>query len=165
MPAWALTLAYSLHMMATVVLIGGLFVLSVLLLPVAGRSLPAKDQAALLRAVSRRFQPLAWLSLAVLVATGLTQMAASPNYLGLLAVGNLWSAALLAKHVAFGVMLLLAGYQTWVLMPSLERHALGAATAGGSVDLPAAMRQQRALRLNFWIGVVILGLTAIARTA
>ncbi|MCJ7512750.1 MAG: CopD family protein [Anaerolineales bacterium] len=164
-PAWALTAAYALHMLATIVLVGGLFVLSVLWLPAASRSLSAHDQANLLRAISRRFQPLAWLSIAVLVATGMTQMAASPNYLGLLAIDNLWSAAMLAKHTAFGAMLALAAYQTWVVTPTLERQALLRAADTGLEGRAATASQQRLLRINLWIGIVILGLTAIARTA
>src|SRR5436190_9397084 len=43
--------------------------------------------------IYRRFNPLAWISLAVLVASGLTQMSASKNYQGLLRIANPWAAA------------------------------------------------------------------------
>jgi uncharacterized membrane protein len=164
-PNSLLALSYTLHMLATVVLVGGLFVLSVLWLPAASRTLHPRDQAALLRAILRRFQPLAWLSIAVLAATGLTQMAANPNYLGFLALENPWSVAMFAKHAAFGVMVALAIYQTWVITPALERQALQRAADGEPGDQAVAASQSRLLRLNFWIGLIILGLTAIARTA
>jgi len=164
-PVFLLTLAYTLHLLATVVLVGGLFVLSVLLLPAASRALAPRDQAIVLRAILRRFRPLAWLSIAVLAATGLTQMAANPNYLGFLALENPWSVAMFAKHAAFGVMVALAIYQTWVITPALERQALQRAVDGEPGGQAVAASQSRLLRLNFWIGLIILGLTAIARTA
>ena len=165
MPNPLLTLSYTLHMLATVVLVGGLFVLSVLWLPAAGRALSPVDQAALLRATLRRFQPLAWLSIAVLMATGLTQMAASPAYVGLLVLENRWSVAMFAKHLAFGAMVALAVYQTWVLAPALERQILSRAARGEAEDAASIAPQRRMLRLNFWIGLIILLLTAVARTA
>lgn len=160
-----LTLAYTLHMLATVVLVGGLFVLSVLWLPAASRTLAPREQAALLQAILRRFQPLAWLSIAVLAATGLTQMAASPDYQGFLALENRWSVAMFTKHLAFASMVALAGYQTWVITPALERQALQRAAARTPGEPAEPSSQSRLLRLNFWIGLVILVLTAIARTA
>jgi len=165
MPVFLLTLAYTLHLLATVVLVGGLFVLSVLWLPAASRTLAPRDQAALLRAILRRFQPLAWLSIALLAATGLTQMAANPNYQGFLALENRWSVAMFTKHAAFAGMVALAGYQTWVITPALERQALQQSAVGEPGDPAVSSSQSRLLRLNFWIGLVILGLTAIARTA
>jgi uncharacterized membrane protein len=164
-PVFLLTLAYTLHLLATVVLVGGLFVLSVLWLPAASRALVPRDQAALLRAILRRFQPLAWLSIAVLAVTGLTQMAANPNYHGFLALENRWSLSMFAKHAAFAAMVALVVYQTWVITPALERQALRRASDGEPGDPAVPPSQSRLLRLNFWIGLIILGLTAIARTA
>jgi uncharacterized membrane protein len=164
-PGPLLTLSYALHLLATVVLVGGLFVLSVLWLPAASRSLSAQDQASMLRSILRRFQPLAWLSMAVLAATGLMQMAADPNYQGFLQLGTRWSAAMLAKHAAFAVMVVLAGVQTWGVTPALEREALQRAATGARGEPVHTSAQTRLLRLNFWLGLVILGLTTIAQTA
>jgi uncharacterized membrane protein len=164
-PVFILTFAYGLHLLATIVLVGGLFVLSVLWLPAASRALVPRDQAAMLRAILRRFQPLAWLSIAVLAATGLTQMAANPNYMGFLALENRWSVAMFTKHAAFAVMVVLAAYQTWVITPALERQALQQAAEARPGEPARSSPQSRLLRLNFWIGLIILGLTAIARTA
>jgi putative copper export protein len=70
-----------------------------------------------------------------------------------------------AKHLAFGVMVALAVYQTWVLAPALERQTLRRAAQGEPEEGSALAPQRRMLRLNFWMGMVILLLTAIARTA
>lgn len=161
MPSWALTLAFWLHMAATVVWIGGLF-FQALVLPPALRRLPERGQV--LEALARRFQPLAWLSLAVLVGTGLTQMAANPNYTGVLAFGNAWSRAILAKHLAVGLMVAVGVYQTWVVQPALVRMAILEARTPQADHGPLLRRQDRLARLNLALGIAVLAFTAIART-
>ncbi len=167
MPSWALTLAFWLHMVATVVWIGGLFYHAAVLLPALQQRWPHADQARLLDRVRRRFDPLAWLSLAVLVASGLVQMAANPQYQGFLSIENRWSAAILAKHVAIGFMVVAAAYQTWSLQPALERALLRITRAQDEMGqtAPLILRLQTMVRLNFALGLLVLALTAIARTA
>jgi uncharacterized membrane protein len=76
----ALTLAYWLHMLATVTWIGGLAALSLFVLPAARRSLEPESYVVLLADIQRRLDPLAWFSLFILAASGLFQMSSSPNY-------------------------------------------------------------------------------------
>lgn len=159
-----LVAAYSLHMAATAVWIGGLAFLT-LFLPAAARRLPERERRSLVEASSRRFRPFAWICLAVFAATGLMQMSASPRYQGLLTVGNLWSGAILAKHLlVFGMAAILA-YQTWVLQPRLERTRLGA-ELGGPEGAEADFQRDGLLhRLSLALGSAVLLLTAVARTS
>lgn len=167
MPAWALAFAYWLHMAATIVWIGGLFFQAAILGPAIARSLAIPSRAGLLLAVRRRFEPLAWLSLAVLAFTGLMQMAASPHYAGLLQIRDTWSAAILAKHAVIVIMVCAAAVQTWVIQPQLDRmvvlEARGALPAGGME--PWLRRQSRLSAANLTLGLIVLALTAIARSA
>lgn len=164
MPPWALTLAYALHMAATVSWIGGLFFQAVILGPAIQRALDPPAMARLLELLRRRFDPLAWLSLAVLVATGLTQMSANPGYQGFLAIGNRWAAAILAKHLVIAGMIGLAAFQTWFLYPRLSRLALRGSRS--PEETSSTQRQQVSLgRLNLLLSVAVLLLTAVARTA
>jgi len=160
-PRLALTLAYWLHMAATVVWIGGLTFQTIILAPALDSS------PELLERLRRRFEPLAWLSLAVLVGTGLIQMSASPNYTGLLSIRNGWSAAILAKHLVIGLMLVLASIQTWWIQPRLARLVLIAAHASQEpADVHLLRRRQlRLLRLQTVLSIVVLALTAVARSA
>lgn len=147
-------------MAATVVWIGGLFFQAVVLPPALRH---AADPGQFLEALRRRFQPLAWLSLAVLIATGLSQMAANPNYEGVLSFANPWSRAILAKHLAVGFMIGIAAFQTWVIQPRLARMAiLEAHQLAG--DRRLLQQHDRMARLNLVLGIVVLALTAIART-
>jgi uncharacterized membrane protein len=166
-PIWALRVSYWLHMAATIIWIGGIFFQAAVLTPVLSKSSAPEIQSRLLESVRRRFDPLAWLSLAVLIATGLTQMSASPHYMGFLEIDNLWSAAILSKHLVIGAMILVASYQTWVLFPQLSRSLLARA-AGADLALEAetiGARQARSTWVNLILAFVVLALTAIARTA
>jgi uncharacterized membrane protein len=165
-PAWALSLAYWLHMLATIAWIGGLAAVVLLLLPAARQNLAPAGFADLLARIQRRLDPLGWLSAAVLTGTGLFQMSASPHYPGFLNIANRWAAAILAKHLVFFAMVALSAYLTWGLLPALRRAALLQASGRPAPDLAALERRQLALlRLNLLLGVIVLALTALARAS
>jgi uncharacterized membrane protein len=163
-PDWALTLIFWTHMLATVLWIGGLTVLLFVVLPLVNRTLPAENRAVLLEQIQRRFDPISWGCLLLLVATGLFQMSANPNYQGFLAINNRWAAAILIKHLLFGVMIIVNAVLTWGVLPGLKRVAL---KRQKGIDAPedASLRRRELflLRLNFVLGVLILGMTALAR--
>jgi len=164
MPSPVVAASYALHMVATVIWIGGLVSLAFLASPLLAR-LPAGEREAARQVTARRFVPLAWLCLAIFVVTGLTQMSANPGYAGLLVVRDAWSAAILVKHLVVGLMAAVLAYQTWVLYPRLERIALG-------LDAHDVVKQARWRRLNLHLlrlsavlGLLVLLLTAIARAS
>ena len=156
----ALTLAFWFHMAATIVWIGGLFYQAVVVNPALERF--PEQRGLLAQDMRRRFQPLAWLSLLVLIGTGLLQMSGNPNYVGLFAISNPWSRTILTKHLVIGLMILLAAYQTWALNPRLSRLALKQDAAGSD---QVTVEITRLNRVSLAFGILVLGLTAIARTA
>jgi uncharacterized membrane protein len=165
-PFWALSLTYWLHMLATVVWIGGLSALALILLPAARSSLETGAYSRLLEGVQRRLDPLGWLSLAILVGTGLFQMSANPNYQGFLAVNNRWAMAILVKHGVFAMMVVISAYLSWGLLPRLRRAALqrlkqpDEAVSGRLHD-----QEARLVRINLLLGILVLALTALARAS
>jgi len=163
---WALSLAYWLHMLATVAWIGGLVTLSVLVLPAARQSLDDQAYTGLIGRLRRRLDPLGWASLLVLAATGMFQMSANPNYQGFLAIDNPWAVAILVKHLVFLAMIGVSAFLTWGIMPRLQRAAL---LASRGQETPGAQRWQHQekvlLRLNLVLGVLVLALTALARAS
>ena len=171
-PLLALILTYWLHMLATVVWLGGLAALSILVLPSARGTLEIGAYSRLLEGIQRRLDPLGWLCLAVLVGTGLFQMSANPNYQGFLAINNRWAVAILTKHVLFFAMTASSAYLTWGILPALRRaamrHARRQSGAANEADAEMQRLQRREallLRLNLLLGVVILALTALARAS
>ena len=165
-PIWALSIAYWLHMLATVLWIGGLAALSLLVLPAARKALDPKAYADLLAALGKRLDPLGWFSMIVLLGSGMLQMSANPNYQGFLSIQGLWAGSILIKHILFGLMVLVSGYITWGLLPALRRTAL--LQAHGKAVSDAETLQNREiflLRLNLILGILVLLLTAVARSA
>jgi len=166
-PTWVLTIVYWLHMIATVVWVGGLAAMAVLVLPTARKSLSPEAYSAFLGPLQQRLQWLGWMSLAVLTATGMFQMSASPNYEGVLAIKNAWAVAILLKHIAIGGMVLISAYLTWILGPELSRLALRQAQKGGVTPAEAEKyrrKQQQIFWINLTLAVVVLALTAWARS-
>lgn len=164
-PLWALTLAYWLHMLSTVVWIGSISALTLLVIPAAQRTLDTPAYLALLEALQRRLDPLGWFCLALLVGTGMFQMSASPSYGGLLAINNLWSVAIFIKHIVFLSMVGVSAYFTWWLLPTLRRLGLRLSQGKGSPAEQERLQRQntRLLRLNLLLSGLILALTALAR--
>ncbi|MYD10874.1 MAG: DUF4149 domain-containing protein [Chloroflexi bacterium] len=114
-----------LHIGATVIWIGGILLLTFLVVPELNRALaeqPALYQ--LLRRLRKRFTPLANLALATLIVTGVLQMSTDPNYEGLLSFNNRWSQALLFKHALLIVMAAAGLLLQLAVAPALERASL-----------------------------------------
>ena len=168
-PDWALTLAYWLHMMATVIWIGGLAALSLFVLPAARKSLPVGEFAVMLDRLQHRLDPWSWFSLAVLLATGMLQMSANPSYAGFLVFNNRWAVAILLKHILFLGMATVSAYITWGILPRLRRLCFRLANVEGADQDPLnekLLAQERLLvNINLLLGILILALTAIARAA
>ena len=165
-PVWALSIAYWLHMLATVLWIGGLAALSLITLPAAHKVLAPGTYADLLAALHKRLDPLGWFSMIVLLASGMLQMSSNPNYDGFLSVRGLWAGSILIKHFLFGLMVLVSGYITWGLLPALRRAALLQASGQEAHHrLKLQKRETFLLRLNLVLGILVLLLTAIARSA
>lgn len=165
-PFWALSAAFWLHMLATVGWIGALATAALLVLPAARRSLEAEAYANFLADLRRRLDPLSWLSLLTLAATGMFQMSANPNYQGFLAIANRWAAAILIKHIIFFIMIALSAYMTWGILPRLQRIALRQARGLEAFEADSVLRQETLLmRLNLILSAIVLGLTAIARAS
>lgn len=169
LPAWALPLLYWLHMLATVVWIGSLTALALVVLPAARKALDFQAYANLLGQLQQRLDPLAWFSLIVLAGTGMLQMSANPNYQGFLAIENRWAVAIFIKHLLFVLMTGISVYMTWGVLPQLRRLALKQARGLDQQDSQPSQalltREVWLLRFNLILGILVLGLTAIARAA
>ncbi len=169
-PAWALALAYWIHMIATTLWIGGLAAVSILVAPATQKSLDRVANTPLLADLQRRLDPIGWFCLVTLAGTGMFQMSANPHYQGLLEIQNLWATAILVKHLLFLFMAGSSAYLTWVLLPELRRVGLQQTLTSqgkGLVEKAESLnrRVMHLVRLNLMLGLLVLGLTALARSA
>lgn len=158
--------SYLLHLIATVVWIGGLVVIALVIQPIASKTITDKAAAArLLEAVHKRFQPLANISLIILILTGMVQLVASKFYKGFLAIDSTWSQAILLKHLSVGLMIVFALMMTFSIEPAVRRNAFLAANGLSDEAASAKLRSQqtRLNRLNLAFSIIVLIFTAIAR--
>jgi uncharacterized membrane protein len=167
MVEWLLALSQFLHLVATIVWLGGLTLMTIIVLPET-RALMARHEQHrvlidLLDRLRKRFYPLANLSLVVLIVTGLYQMDRSPQYDGLLQFTNDWTRAILLKHLAVLGMLLIGTIMQWGVLPALERASLLARQGKESPDLEKLrQRESRLTAINCVLGILVLVCTAIA---
>ncbi len=164
-----LALSFFLHMTATVVWIGGLFLLTILVWPESRALIERHEQSGvlieLLDRLRKRFYPLTNLSLIVLIVTGLFQMEENPHYDGLLQLTNDWTRAILLKHIAVLGMLLVGVTMQWGVLPALERATLVVRHGKESPDIERLRSRERQLTvLNLILGIIVLVFTAIARS-
>lgn len=162
LPFWAISLSYWLHLLSTVVWLGGLSLMTLVAWPAVRRQVLAVDQWIALR---RRFAPWANISLVVLWITGFLQMTSDSNYEGFLVINSLWAQAILIKHLAVIAMMGFGLYIQWRVHPNLERINL---LAEKKPELAQAERESlvqqeaRLLRLNLVCAAAVLFFTAIA---
>jgi uncharacterized membrane protein len=164
-PIWALALIFWLHFLASVTWIGSLVSVSLLILPAAQRALKPVDQLAMIEAVQKRLEPIAWFSMALLLVTGLFQLSANPHYNGFLSTSNQWSLAILAKHSLAVVMVVVTALQTWEVFPTIRRFLMRRDSADAQQLIRLQRRAVNLLRMNLTLGVLILAMTAIARAS
>jgi uncharacterized membrane protein len=156
MPVLILALNYWLHLLATVVWIGGLAMLTL-------GAWPGIDAnfAGAVDALEKRFRPWANVSLALLFVTGLIQMSGDHHYDGFLIIDNAWSIGLLVKHIFIGFMIAVALIMQMSVYPALERARLRASKGDAAEDVRLRRRLRRLTALNLALGILVLLITAV----
>lgn len=164
-PAWALAITYWLHLLATVAWIGAIVATSILFLPAASKSLKPVDHLALIGAMQKRLEPIAWFCMTLLLLTGLFQMSVNPHYDGFVSVSTQWSLAILIKHTLGIFMVVASAIQTWEVIPAIQRTLMNKKKANEEKLLQLQKRETRLLRINFGLSILILLATAFARAS
>ena len=163
-PTWALALTFWLHLLATVTWIGCIISISILLLPAAARTLKPADHLALIEALQKRLEPIAWFCMSLLLITGLFQMSVNPHYDGFLSTSTQWSLAILVKHILGVFMVVASAIQTWEVIPAIRRTLMKKVADEGQI-IKLQKREVLLLRINFGLSVLILLATAFARAS
>lgn len=166
-PSWVLTIVYWLHLMATVIWVGGVFSLAIFFLPVLRTVEDELQKYKLLLKIQKRFQPAGWLALIILSATGLVQMSVHPFYEGFLKIDNSWSVAIFTKHIAVALLVILMAIMTWVVLPVLNqinlRQSLGKSMPE-SQKIKYDRYERYIITANVIMSLIVLFLTAWARS-
>lgn len=162
MPTWVLALNYWLHLLATILWIGGLAALILVAWPgILAAQLPDEPTRTLQNTIEKRFRPIANLSLVVLAVTGMLQMNGDSHYEGLLQIANPWSVGMLIKHLAYLGMVALTAVLQLFILPELGRARLLAHQGGDSAEEQRLLtRLRRFSLLELILGVLVLACTA-----
>lgn len=159
---WVLAISYWIHLLATIVWLGGIIVMVFIAWPALQQGSLAANQWL---NIQRRSVPWINASLVILLITGFYQMTNDPNYNGFLSVDSTWAWAILLKHIAYGVMVIITVVVQASLYPAINRLSL---LAEKRPELAAAERAKlqrreiRLLRLNLLCAVIVLLFTAVA---
>lgn len=165
-PVWAIAVVYWLHFLGTVVWVGSLAAIAFLILPAMKRTLDLNTQLALIDAIQKRFEPVTWFSLSLLVLTGLFQMSVNPHYDGFLSTSTQWSLAILAKHILGMIIIAVSAVQTWDVIPAIRRAILVSKKTNNAEQLDALRRREiMLLQINLFVAILILAATAVARAS
>ena len=162
MSFWVLVASYWIHLLATVVWLGGIALMALVAWPALRQGTLSANQWFQLQ---KRFLPWVNASFVILLITGFVQMTNDENYSGFLVLDSLWAWAILLKHVAYGVMVVLTVYLQFGLYPAMARTALLAEKrqeTAASESERLARREVRYLRLNVIAAMTVLFCTAVA---
>jgi uncharacterized membrane protein len=148
-----LAIFYWLHLIATVVWIGGIFFILFAAIPSAKQVLGV-DAGKLMGEISRRFTPMANYCIVILAVTGIALMGCNKHFSGLGITKNSW--VLILKHILVLGMVGIHFYRGLVLNPRI-----------GKIELPdkKASLQRLSLNLvktNLALGLLVLFLSAAA---
>lgn len=164
MPQWVLLLAFWSHMVATIIWLGYLSATTLWIMPALQKSLNAQDYFKWISKSNNRLGIISWLSISVLIVSGLIQMSANENYDGLFNLTNNWALALFIKHIIFFGMMIVSAYISWNIHPKLKRIALLKANNNNSTnEAEVIKRLHRFMALNLILGITTLAMTALAR--
>ena len=159
---WILAFSYWIHLLATVVWLGGMALMALVAWPALRRETLAENQWLDLQ---RRFAPWVNVSLVLLLVTGFIQMTNDVNYTGFLQIDSLWAGAILVKHIAVFAMIAIAAFTQFRIYPAMDRLALLAQTKPDLAQTETTQlthQENRLLRLNLLCAAAVLLFTAIA---
>jgi uncharacterized membrane protein len=160
--SWILPISYLIHLLATVVWIGGIVLLTLFAWPALKRGTLTANQWWI---IQRKFVLWANISMVLLLITGFYQMTVDSNYHGFLNFDSKWAVAILLKHIAYIVMVGITVYLQAVLYPAMSRAAILAEQKpqlGAAESEQIQKREILLLRLNLLFAVIVLVFTAVA---
>lgn len=158
---WILVLSYWVHLLATIVWLGGIALMALVALPALKRGQLESNQWLQLQ---KRFSVWANGSFLLLTISGFMQMLTNVNYGGFFVLDGIWAWAMLAKHIAFVWMALLMAYKQFFLYPAMERVRVLAEkrpSLAQSQQEQLSKRETYLLRFNLAVAAMVLFFTAV----
>ncbi|MEM7802731.1 MAG: hypothetical protein AAF633_26310 [Chloroflexota bacterium] len=159
---WILSFSYLLHLIATVVWLGGIAINVLMAVPALARGTIDNNQWLM---IQKKFTPYANISMAVLLVSGFYQMTSDPNYGGFMVLDGIWAWSMLFKHVAYVGMVAILIYFQFVFFPEVDRltEMFGSKPTLLEEEMTKSKKRERSLLItNVVCGFFVLLFTAIA---
>ena len=160
MTVWVLALSHFIHVMGTVVWIGGVLMTLLVILPGSKAALESPPMVGkLMKEVAKRFTPLANISIILLIATGIILFHYDKNYTSFLDLKNSWNVVIALKHFFVATMIIIHFYRGLILNLKIEKFSSqpnekqSSRLKKISLDL---------VKVNFALGIMVLLLTAVS---
>jgi copper resistance protein D len=155
--SWSYHLVVTLHVLAALLWLGGMFFLGVVGAPVLRAIEPAALRQRLFHLLGVRFRTVGWIAIAVLVTTGTIMLRARGllAWSGVLGAAAFWrtplGVALAFKLAAVVTMIAVSAVHDFIVGPAASRADAGSAEA-------IALRRRAALlaRLNALVGLLLV---------
>ena len=147
----------TLHVLAAILWLGGMFFFALVGAPVLRKVEPAELRSELFRALGTRFRAFGWITIAVLLVTGLLNL----QFRGMLSTRVLGSSEF--WHTKFGLALgwKLSAVASMLILQAIHDFALGpaASRAEANSDRAIGLRRWAALlaRVSALIGLLVIG--------
>lgn len=147
-----------LHLMATVVWIGGVTTIFLVIHPVANKILEPPAAGKLMLGITKRLRGLVYLCMVILVGTGIVIQMMDVKFAGF-NFSDSWTLTLVIKHILTVVFIVIAFYIFQGLLPKMMKLA----AKGPSPEIAKLQKKQFFFgSTNLVIAFIILLLTAIA---
>ncbi|OGP07342.1 MAG: hypothetical protein A2Z89_03610 [Deltaproteobacteria bacterium GWA2_43_19] len=140
---------YWLHLLATVVWIGGIIFILFIAIPSSKQVLGA-EAGKLMGEISKRFTPLANYSIFLLVITGIALAGFNKQFSGIRLFENNWTAVLSLKCIIVFGMVVIHFYRGLILIPRLGR------TESASEKARLQRLSLNLVKWNFGLGMLVL---------
>lgn len=140
---------YWMHLIATVLWIGGIIFILCFAMP-SSRQVLGAESGKLMGEISKRFTPAANLSIIVLVVTGAVLAGLNRQYPGVAFLANSWSSVLMAKAIPVVGMVAIHFYRGMVLGPKIMR------TTAEPEKKSLQKLSLNLVRVNFALGLLVL---------
>lgn len=135
------TLLDSLHVLATVLWFGGMFINFIVIRPSAAKTLNPETAGKFQKILMQRFRIIVYVSIVVLGITGIPMKIVSEHYAGIVSFDHIWGTVSFVKHLIYGVLVLLAVINFEVLAPRMAK----AAKTG---DLPGVLTWKKRMGIS-----------------
>jgi uncharacterized membrane protein len=145
---------YWLHLIATVVWIGGITFILFIAIPSVKHVLGG-EAGKLMGEISKRFTPLANYSILFLVITGITLTGLNKQFLGIGVFENKWTLILAIKHIIVLSMVVIHFYRGLALNPKIAR------TESAIEKTNLQKLSLNLVKVNFCLGIMVLLLSGI----